>query len=151
MTTTPKAAPLSRPLDEIAREIRDDWPQAMNAGTYDPRLGMNIGQHWANPYLTTMLRLYGVTDLGTSYFEDNAASVVSYFLSNASSWRGETARRIKAELKAAVADYYAKRRGGRSSDRQCGADASGTALGHGYRCTQAAGHRGPHSDDGGTW
>lgn len=115
MTTTPR--PLSRPLDEIAREIAADWPAAMNAGTYDPQLGMNVGQHWANPYLTTMLRLHGVTDLGTRYYEDDAAGVVSYFLSNATGWRGETARRIKAELKGAAEHHYAQRRAARGGAR----------------------------------
>jgi hypothetical protein len=31
---------------------------------------------------------------------DSARSVVLYFLSNASSWRGDVAKRVKAELKA---------------------------------------------------
>lgn len=111
MTTT-KGAPLTRPLNEIATEIAADWPAALNPGTYDPALGFNVGQHWANPYLVAMLRIHS-TDLGARYFEDDAASVVSYFLSNATGWRGETARRVKAELNAATADYYAKRRAAR--------------------------------------
>lgn len=108
MTTT-KAAALTRPLDEIAREIQADWASC-TPGTYDPLTGISVGQHPAHPYLITMFRLHGVTDLSTPYFEDKAAYVVSYFLSNATGWRGETARRIKAELKGAVDDYYAKRR-----------------------------------------
>jgi len=35
-----------------------------------------------------------------NYGYDSGTSVVAYFLSNASSWKGETARRIKKELKA---------------------------------------------------
>jgi hypothetical protein len=34
-----------------------------------------------------------------TYGLDSGIIVVSYFLSNASQWRGETARAIKAELK----------------------------------------------------
>jgi hypothetical protein len=33
------------------------------------------------------------------YINDTASSVVAYFLSNAGSWKGEVARRIKAELR----------------------------------------------------
>jgi hypothetical protein len=33
------------------------------------------------------------------YYYDTADSVVRYFLSNAANWRGENARRVKAELK----------------------------------------------------
>ena len=36
------------------------------------------------------------------YFYDSMASVVAYFLSNATGWRGDDARRLKAELKKAV-------------------------------------------------
>jgi hypothetical protein len=35
-----------------------------------------------------------------AYGADDGRTVVLYFLSNASTWRGETAKRIKAELKA---------------------------------------------------
>jgi hypothetical protein len=71
-----------RPLHAIAREIRSDWVK--------PYFG-------AVPYLEAMLSLEFITD---SYYYDSADSVVRYFLSNASTWRGDTARRIKAELKA---------------------------------------------------
>jgi hypothetical protein len=33
---------------------------------------------------------------------DDAKSIVSYFLCNATTWRGEDARRIKKELKDAI-------------------------------------------------
>jgi hypothetical protein len=35
--------------------------------------------------------------------KDSAESIVAYFLSNAATWRGADARRIKAELKALAA------------------------------------------------
>lgn len=73
-----------RPLYEIAREIRNDWK---NVSAY------------AAPYLRAMSCLESVND---HYIMDSGRSVVSYFLANAGSWRGETAKRIKAELKAMV-------------------------------------------------
>lgn len=72
----------TRPLHEIAREIRRDWKPVNYA---------------AKPYLEAMYTLDGIND---QYGLDSARSIVLYFLSNASSWRGETARRIKAELRA---------------------------------------------------
>jgi hypothetical protein len=72
-----------RPLYEIAREIDKDWPRGK----------IYFG---AVPYLVAMYDLDQITD---KYMHDSAKSIV-YFLSNATKWRGETARRIKAELKA---------------------------------------------------
>jgi len=71
-----------RPLNVIAQEIVKDW-QKVYFG--------------AVPYLTAMLTLYSIED---KYGMDSAKSIVLYFLSNASTWRGETAKRIKLELKA---------------------------------------------------
>ena len=70
-----------RTLSTIAREIAQDWRK--------PYFG-------AVPYLQAMSTL---TDMSQSYGYDDAESIVRYFLSNATSWRGDTARRIKAELK----------------------------------------------------
>lgn len=75
-----------RSLRVIAREIEADWSQR-GKGVY----------YGAVPYLAAMHMLDSIE--GT-YFEDSAASIVRYFLANAMTWRGETARRIKAELKA---------------------------------------------------
>ena len=74
---------MSRPLHEIAREIRRDWGAKIN--------------YAAKPYLEAMGCLDSIRD---NYYDDSARSVVAYFLANASTWRGETAKRIKAELKA---------------------------------------------------
>ena len=71
----------ARPLHAIAREIRNDW------GNVSP---------YAKPYLDAMATLNNIAD---QYYLDSAKSVVLYFLSNATSWRGEKARAIKAELK----------------------------------------------------
>ena len=73
-----------RPLYTIAREIRKDWK--------------NISP-CAAPYLMAMTYLNSVDD---NYIMDSGRSIVSYFLANAGSWRGETAKRIKAELKAMI-------------------------------------------------
>lgn len=79
-----------RPLHVIAQEIMADW----TAGT---------SRMYAWPYLTAMTQL---DDVHGAYYEDSAASVVRYFLANATTWRGETARRIKAELKAMIKGVY---------------------------------------------
>jgi len=71
-----------RPVYVIAREIGANW---------------NNVNYAALPYLMAMHKLGNISD---SYGYDSGKSVVLYFLSNASTWRGETAKRIKAELKA---------------------------------------------------
>ena len=71
-----------RPIYEIAQEIRKDWGAKVSA--------------YAQPYLEAMMCLDSIDD---NYFFDSANSVVLHFLCNAGTWRGETAKRIKAELK----------------------------------------------------
>jgi hypothetical protein len=78
MTTTTT----SRPLHAIALDIQRDWTKPNYA---------------AVPYLNAMRAL---SDISDRYYYDDAESVVRYFLSNATSWRGDKAREIKAELKA---------------------------------------------------
>lgn len=62
----------------------------------------DIGYHWKNvnyaarPYLDAM---YSINDINEMYYNDTAKSVVLYFLANARAFRGEDAKRIKAELK----------------------------------------------------
>jgi hypothetical protein len=51
----------------------------------------------AAPYLDAMGTLDGIND---SYGCDSARNIVAYFLANASTWRGDAAKRIKAELNA---------------------------------------------------
>ena len=72
----------NRPLYEIATEIRKDWKKVYFG---------------AVPYLDAMQTLNNITD---NYYQDSGKSVVLYFLANAGTWRGDTARRVKAELKA---------------------------------------------------
>lgn len=71
-----------RSLSAIASEISRDWGAKVYFG--------------ARPYLNAMYSLNSISD---SYGMDSAKSIVIYFLSNASTWRGETAKRVKAELK----------------------------------------------------
>lgn len=71
----------NRPLYEIAKEIRKDWKNVYFG---------------AEPYLKAMSSLTSIED---NYIMESGKSIVLYFLSNASTWRGETAKRIKAELK----------------------------------------------------
>ena len=80
MTTT-----AARSLRVIAREIQQEWAE--------PYFG-------AVPYLAAMRSL---ETIGDSYGADDARGVVAYFLANAGTWRGESARRIKAELRALLA------------------------------------------------
>lgn len=76
---------MNRSLSTIAREIRSDWKK--------PYFG-------AVPYLDAMLSLDSVSD---NYYYDSGRSIVAYFLANASTYRGETAKRIKLELKSILA------------------------------------------------
>jgi hypothetical protein len=70
-----------RSLNQIAAEISRDW------------CPISLG---AVPYLRAMRELDKITD---DYYMDSGRSIVMYFLSNATTWRGEVARRVKAELK----------------------------------------------------
>lgn len=56
----------------------------------------------ARPYLDAMLCMDFADPMGQHYGQDKADHVIRYFLSNASTWRGEGARAIKAELKRRV-------------------------------------------------
>ncbi|MBV9923169.1 MAG: hypothetical protein JOY78_20280 [Pseudonocardia sp.] len=82
MTTTTSPTTV-RPLYEIAREITAKWRPVHFA---------------ASPYLRAMRSM---TTLEDTYGpgDEPARGIVLYFLSNARTWRGEDARRIKAELK----------------------------------------------------
>lgn len=71
-----------RSLSAIAREIRRTWTKVYFG---------------AVPYLDALSTMDKVTD---DFGCDSGVSVVLYFLSNATTWRGDDARRIKAELKA---------------------------------------------------
>ena len=70
-----------RTLNAIAKEIRTDWAK--------PYFG-------AVPYLRAMSELSSIDE---HYGYDDARSIVRYFLANAATYRDDTAKRCKAELK----------------------------------------------------
>jgi hypothetical protein len=71
----------NRSIRSIALDIRNDWIKINYA---------------AKPYLEAMLELNSIDD---KYYHDSAKSIILYFLSNASSYRGEKAKLLKKELK----------------------------------------------------
>lgn len=73
---------MPRPIHEIAADIKKDWKKVYFG---------------AVPYLDAMFSLDKITD---AYGCDSGKEIVVYFLSNANTYRGETAKRLKAELKA---------------------------------------------------
>ena len=75
---------MSRPISSIARDIGRVWDKPNFA---------------AKPYLDAMRALYSVND---AYGYDSGKSVVLYFLANAATFRGEAAKALKVELKAAL-------------------------------------------------
>jgi hypothetical protein len=70
-----------RQVNTIAREILNHWKK--------PYFG-------AMPYLQAMLNLHTVNDM---YMYDDGKSIVRYFLANASTFKGDDAKRLKLELK----------------------------------------------------
>lgn len=73
-----------RPIYEIAADISRNWPKPF---------------YGAKPYLDAM---HSLVDLTSKYGYDNADGIIRYFLSNAATWKGPDAKRIKAELRAIV-------------------------------------------------
>jgi hypothetical protein len=68
-------------ISGIACVISDDWAKVHVA---------------ARPYLEAMFTLDSIKD---NYYADSGRSIVLYFLNNATSWKGEVAKAVKAELK----------------------------------------------------
>lgn len=77
---------MTRPLYEIMADIRQDYADK----------GKDV-HPWAKPYVDAIATL---TTMDDYYMAENGHQMVPYLLSNLTTWRGETARRIKAELKA---------------------------------------------------
>lgn len=75
---------MSRPIYRIAQEIDATWK--------------NVSIH-ARPYLSAMYHLSSGAD---KYGLDDGKGIVLYFLSNASGFRGDAARRLKKELRDAI-------------------------------------------------
>ena len=82
---TPMMNATHRPIYAIAEDIERHWVKV---------------SPYAKPYLDALHCVGRITD---KYFSDDARSVVLYFLSNASSFRGPEAKALKLELKALLA------------------------------------------------
>ena len=80
METLTKETVKDLSISAIARLIKKDWTKVYFG---------------AVPYLDAMYSLRTVKD---TFGCDSGKSIVAYFLCNASTWRGETAKIIKAEL-----------------------------------------------------
>ena len=77
----------NRSLNAIAKDIRQSWK--------------NI--YWAaDPYVEALEFLNRIED---TYIVGNGVSIVEGFLANSGSFKGEDARRIKAELKAILKEF----------------------------------------------
>ena len=70
-----------RALSVIMKEVKAEWKKPYFS---------------AVPYIEALSELNSIKD---KYGMDDARSLVLYFLANSQTWRGDTARRIKAELK----------------------------------------------------
>jgi len=71
---------IKRPVYKIAEDILNDWTA--------PYFG-------ARPYLTAMLTINNELE---QYGQDSAKTVILYFLSNATTYRGSKAKELKKEL-----------------------------------------------------
>lgn len=89
-----QSAQLARPLSAVAREIQADYASRGKPVHFS-----------AVPYVNAMRQLDSIDG---RYIHDSGVDVVMYALSNLSTWRGEVATRVKAELKAALADAKQK-------------------------------------------
>ena len=74
---------MNRKLSEIAKDILQHWK--------NPYFG-------AKPYIQAMLLIHSA-DPNAAYLLETARGIVLYFLANATTFRGEDAKRIKSELK----------------------------------------------------
>lgn len=73
-----------RKINKISDEIKKDWKKI---------------HYTAAPYLYAMGQVEKLED---KFIKTNGKNLILKFLSNAGTWRGETARQIKAELKEMV-------------------------------------------------
>jgi hypothetical protein len=68
-------------ISQIANVVSNDWKKV---------------SIYAEPYLDAMYSLESIND---NYILDSGRSIVAYFMSNATSWKGDVARMVKTELK----------------------------------------------------
>ena len=89
-------------LERLRREARERELMYNIGASHSPSyLAMVTRKDWptpyfgAVPYLQAMATMYAITD---SYGMDDGRSIITYFLSNAGTWRGPVARAVKARL-----------------------------------------------------
>lgn len=80
MTTFTETELQSLSIHAIAKLVERDWKNVNYA---------------ARPYLDAMHELRDAAD---NYGLESGTMILAYFLGNAQSWRGDTARAVKAEL-----------------------------------------------------
>lgn len=72
-------------------------------------LGKEIEKDWKKPYFGAVPyieAMRAMDDIRDPYYDDPGYEIVGYFLANASTWRGEVARAVKAELKKRLDNYF---------------------------------------------
>ena len=74
------------PFPEIVGLIRADWKKVYFG---------------AVPYLQAMQTM---DEADSAYGAESGHSIIRYFLSNATTWKGDTARAVKKELKRRIGD-----------------------------------------------
>lgn len=76
-----------------------DKPRTISA------IAMEISRLWTKPYFGAvpyLAAMRGMNNASDPVGYDSGKSIILYFLSNAKTWRGDDARRLKAELKKAA-------------------------------------------------
>lgn len=82
-----------------SRGSRSSRPRSLS------RIGWEICRLWKNPYFGAVPyieALKQIDDVHDFYGDERGSSMVNYFLANAGTWKGDDAKRIKAELKEAL-------------------------------------------------
>lgn len=83
-----------RTFSDIAMEVLNLWKTK-----YGKDLPWSLKN--ALPYLRALLEC-NTADKGAMYYYEPIETIVLYFLSNTTNWRGDDAKRIKAELKGMI-------------------------------------------------
>lgn len=79
--------------------VQPDAPRALHL------IAEEIKREWKKPYFGAVPYIQAMSRMGSAkehYGQDPGSDIVARFLCNATSWRGDVARRIKAELKEAA-------------------------------------------------
>ena len=88
-----------RPLNIIAADILVDWKSSTTTGSY---------RTFAKPYVEAMLSMRTCED---NYGMEYGDMIVARALNNLHQWRGEIARKVKAELNEHLKAYNVRHNG----------------------------------------